>query len=242
VKRSFNRAHDGLRPVDIETGYLHQPAGSALISVGNTRVICAASVVKSIPGWMREQKVDGGWLTCEYQMMPASTSSRKSRETLKPQGRTQEIQRLIGRSLRSVVDLSKFGPNTVYLDCDVLDADGGTRCASISGASVALQMAFKSMLKKGEISEFPIIEHVAAVSVGMVDGTPILDLDYNEDSSAGVDMNVVMTESGKLVEVQGTAEGQTFSRQEMDAMLDLAEIGIQQIIALQKQAIESLEL
>ena len=216
------------------------PAGSVLIEIGKTRVICAASVRNSVPRWMREQNVTGGWLTAEYQMLPSSTTERNAREASlgKPSGRTQEIQRLIGRSLRSVIDLKKIGARTIQLDCDVIDADGGTRCASITGASVALNMALRKLFKEGAISSWPMSQHVAAVSAGIVDGEMLLDLSYSEDSSADVDMNVVVTESGELVEIQGTAEGRTFSQQQMHDMLKLTVDGAAELNKQQKKSIE----
>ena len=230
---------NSLRPVEIITEFQKNPAGSVLIACGNTRVICAATVSEEVPPWMRNQKVPGGWVTAEYQMLPSSTSTRSRRETKKgPSGRTQEIQRLIGRSLRGAVDLKKLGERTIHLDCDVLDADGGTRCASITGAMIALNIAVEKLLAKGVIEENPIIANVAAVSVGIVDGKPTLDLCYEEDVAAEVDMNVVMSENGKLIEVQATAEGEPFSREEFNQMLDLAESGIRELLIKQKDALK----
>ena len=191
-----------------------------------------------VPPWMRAQKVPGGWLTCEYGMLPSSTHNRMQREAARGRqsGRTLEIQRLIGRSLRAAVDLKKLGPNTIYIDCDVINADGGTRCASISGASLALNMAMKKLAKKLKCN--PVKENIAAVSVGMVNGEAVLDLNYHEDSTAEVDMNIVMTESGKFIEVQGTAEGQAFSYEEMQQMLDLGRKGCEKIFELQKKVLQ----
>ena len=240
MKRSDSRLNDQLRKVKIIPDYLAHPAGSALIDIGGTKVICAVSFEPGVPPWMRAQGVPGGWVTCEYGMLPASTHERMRREASagKQGGRTVEIQRLIGRSLRMSVDLLKVGENTVSLDCDVIDADGGTRCAGITGAAVALALAGK----RGAGSVFPenpFRESVAAVSVGIVDGVPVLDLCYAEDSRAEVDMNVVMTASGKLVEVQGTAEGEPFSRAQLNELLDLAEHGLRQIFEIQRQAVEA---
>ena len=227
-----------LRPVTVTTGFQRNPAGSVLIECGNTRVICAASVIEDVPPWMRSQKVPGGWVTAEYQMLPSSTSTRNRRENKSgPSGRSQEIQRLIGRSLRGAVDMQKLGPRTIHIDCDVLDADGGTRCASITGGMIALNLAVKSLLDKGLIEENPVIGNVAAVSVGIVDGEPVLDLCYEEDVKADVDMNVVMSSDGKLIEVQATAEGEAFSRDELNELLDLAEKGIKELLQHQQSVL-----
>jgi len=241
VQRIDQRQNDELRPCKFQCNYLKHPKGSVLIEQGNTRVICAVSVVPGVPRWMKNQGVSGGWLTSEYQMLPGATSERSSRDINRGRlnGRAQEIQRLIGRSLRAVVNLEKLGANTVYVDCDVIDADGGTRCASINGAAVALQIAFREMMREGAIDEVPLIEQVAAISVGIKKNTPLLDLCYIEDSSADVDMNIVMTESGKFIEVQGTAESGAFSRKQMDEMLDFASSGIKSIIELQKQCLST---
>ena len=237
LKRVDGRDCCQLRKIKIIPDYLTHPIASALIEMGGTRVICSVSFESGVPGWMRAQGVPGGWVTSEYGMIPASTHSRVQREASKGRqnGRTMEIQRLIGRSFRSVIDLSALGPNTVYIDCDVIDANGGTRCASISGASVALQLAFRRLLAKKLIPRFPMRENVAAVSVGMLKKECILDLCYEEDSAAEVDMNVVMTESGKLVEVQGTAEGAPFSRKQLNELIDLAEHGLKRIFRIQKE-------
>ena len=206
------------------------------MEMGGTKVICAVTVEPGVPGWMRAQGVPGGWVTSEYGLLPASTNARNQREATKGKqsGRTMEIQRLIGRSFRTVVDLKSLGQNTVYIDCDVIDADGGTRCASITGASVALQLAFRNLVEKNVLHKFPMKENVAAVSVGMKDGEVLLDLCYEEDSNADVDMNVVMTESGKIIEVQGTAEEVPFSRRELDRMLDVAGVGLERLFACQR--------
>jgi len=240
MKRLDGRAPDELRKLKITPGFLSHPLGSALIAVGGTRVVCAASVENKVPPWMKAQKVSGGWLTCEYGMLPASTHDRMKREASngKQGGRTVEIQRLIGRSLRAAVDLEALGEHTVYLDCDVIDADGGTRCAGITGASVAAALALHTPWAREHFAGVVFKELVAAVSVGIVAGVPMLDLNYREDSSAEVDMNVVMTESGKLIEIQGTAEGAPFSRRQLGELLDLAESGLRQIFAIQRAALE----
>ncbi|AKJ64688.1 ribonuclease PH [Kiritimatiella glycovorans] len=240
-EREDGRAADELRTVAIEPGFIRSARGSVLIAMGNTRVICTASVDESVPGWMRAQNVPGGWLTAEYGMLPAATADRNRREVSagKPGGRTMEIQRLIGRALRAVVDLEKLGRRQIYLDCDVIQADGGTRTASITGAYVALRLAVNHMRNTGLIKENPISEPLAAVSVGVVEKTPLLDLCYVEDSAAEVDMNVVMTASGKFIELQGTAEERPFSRDQLDAMLGLAEKGIGELLELQESVISA---
>ncbi|MBO7147079.1 MAG: ribonuclease PH [Lentisphaeria bacterium] len=239
MKRIDARKNDQLRKVKIIPDFLAHPAGSVLIDMGGTKVICAVSFEPGVPPWMRQQGVPGGWVTCEYGLLPASTHQRCQREASKGKqgGRTMEIQRLIGRSFRSVIDLIALGPNTIYIDCDVIDANGGTRCASITGASVALQLAFRKLMEKKLISRFPMKENVAAVSVGMKNGECLLDLCYEEDSSADVDMNIVMTESGKLVEVQGTAEEVPFSREELDKMLNVAKRGLDVLFEEQRKII-----
>ena len=240
MKRNDGRGPEDLRPLKITPDFLSHPLGSALIAVGGTRVVCAATIENKVPPWMKLQKVSGGWLTCEYGMLPASTHERMKREASngKQGGRTVEIQRLIGRSLRSVVDLEALGENTVYLDCDVLDADGGTRCAGITGAAVAAALALHSPWAKEHFTTPVFKELVAAVSVGVVGGVPMLDLNYPEDSSADVDMNVVMTESGKLIEIQGTAEGAPFSRARLNELIDLAESGLRKIFAAQRAVLD----
>ena len=237
MSRVDGRAYNELRKLEIIPGFLSHPAGSVLYSTGGTRVICAASLENNVPPWMKAQKVSGGWATSEYGMLPASTHSRMKREAShgKQAGRTVEIQRLIGRSLRSVVDLSKLDGYTLHLDCDVIDADGGTRCAGITGAAVAVALACRRL----ELDPSPFKELVAAVSVGIIDGTPMLDLCYEEDSRAEVDMNVVMTESGKLIEIQGTAEDKPFDRRQLNELLDLAEHGLKQIFEIQRAALEA---
>jgi ribonuclease PH len=226
-----------LRVTEIEPGFVRSATGSALISCGETRVICTASVQESVPRWMAKQ--GRGWLTAEYGMLPASTSDRKPRDVTKgrPDGRTVEIQRLIGRSLRGVVDFAALGERTVYVDCDVLQADGGTRCASITGGFVALELACRRLVEKGTLARVPLTGSVAAVSCGIVDGTPLLDLDYPEDSSAEVDANVVMTGDGGLVEVQATAERTPLSRAHLDELLALAASGIDALRAIQASAV-----
>ena len=226
MPRSHDRAPDALRPVEILPGFVRTATGSALISCGETRVICTASVQESVPRWMAGKS--RGWVTAEYGMLPASTGERKQRDVTKgrPDGRTVEIQRLIGRSLRGVIDFDALGERTIYLDCDVLTADGGTRCASITGAYVALHLACARMIEEGRLTTMPLTQSVAAVSCGMVGGVALLDLDYSEDSTAEVDANVVMTGDGGLVEVQATAERTPLSRASLDELLALAAAGI----------------
>ncbi len=235
--RHDKRSYDQLRPFQIRKNFAPGATGSVLVQTGHTHVICAVMVEESVPRWMREQKVTGGWLTAEYSMLPYSTSERKARDISrgKLDGRSQEIQRLIGRSLRAVVDLEKLGTRTVWVDCDVLHADGGTRTAAITGAYVALELAVQKLIEKKLLTENPIREAVAAVSVGIVDGNPLLDLNYVEDKDASVDMNVVMTAGGNFIEVQGSGEETTFSRAEMDGMLELARKGIEELIQSQRK-------
>jgi ribonuclease PH len=237
LTRFDGRGPEDLRKVAIETDFMPNAEGSCLASMGNTRVICTASIDENVPRWMQGRGT--GWVTAEYSMLPRSTDERVPREVNKgrPSGRTQEIQRLIGRSLRAVTDMSILGERTVWLDCDVLQADGGTRTASITGAFVALSLAFNSLIDKGSLSESPMIDSVAAVSVGIVAGVPVLDLNYAEDSTADVDMNVVMTGAGKFVEVQGTAEKGTFDRDELNTLLDLAAKGIGELTSFQEAAL-----
>jgi ribonuclease PH len=237
-ERALNRTPDALRPVTIEPGALRHAEGSALIAVGDTRVLCAASVEAGVPAFLRG--TGSGWVTAEYGMLPRSTHTRSPREAARGRqgGRTQEIQRLIGRSLRAVVDLDRLGEQTITLDCDVLQADGGTRTASITGAWVALAMAIEWMQREGRLPTQPLRTQVAATSVGMFGGEALLDLDYSEDSKAGVDFNVVMLGTGQLVEVQGTAEGEPFTRKQMDVLVDLAEAGIRQLFAMQRDALD----
>jgi ribonuclease PH len=239
MQRSFDRAHDELRPVKILRQFTNIPEGSVLIEIGETRVLCTASVEEKVPPF---QKGTGkGWVTAEYAMIPRATQTRTQREATKGKltGRTMEIQRLIGRALRSVVDLKKLGERTIWLDCDVLQADGGTRTASITGAYVALQDAVQYLLDKKLIRANPILDTLAAISVGKVRGQAVLDLAYDEDSIAEVDMNVVMTGAGKFVEIQGTAEEIPFDRSELDQFLGLAEKGIRQLMVIQKSAVET---
>jgi len=235
--RDGARAADQLRPVRITRSYTIHAEGSVLIEFGATKVLCTASVEEKVPG---HKKGSGeGWVTAEYGMLPRATHSRNDREAArgKQSGRTQEIQRLIGRSMRAVFDLSKLGERTIHLDCDVLQADGGTRTAAITGAFVAAQDAVTLLMAQGKLLESPIRDHVAAISVGIVQGTPLLDLEYTEDAACDTDMNVVMTGAGHFVEVQGTAEGAAFTRLEMDALLALAEKGISDLVALQKHSL-----
>ena len=235
--RSDGRAANALRAVRMTRNYTIHAEGSVLIEFGNTKVLCTASVEEKVPP---HKKGSGeGWVTAEYGMLPRATHTRSSREAAKGKqsGRTQEIQRLIGRSLRAVFDLKKLGERTISLDCDVIQADGGTRTASITGAFVAAQDAVNKLIAQGKLSESPIVQAVAAISVGIVQGTPLLDLEYTEDSACDTDMNVVMTGSGHFVEVQGTAEGTAFSRKEMDALLVLAEKGIGELIVLQQEVL-----
>lgn len=241
MARIDGRAPDELRKIVITPDYLSHPLASVLIRNGGTRVVCAVSIDAKVPAWMKNRKVPGGWITCEYGMLPASTHDRMKRESSagKQGGRTVEIQRLIGRSLRMSADPLKLGENTAYLDCDVIDADGGTRCAGITGAATALAIACRRGVAKGIFPENPFKESVAAISVGVIGGVPMLDLCYEEDSNAEVDMNVVMTESGKLVEVQGTAEGEPFSRARLNELIDLAEHGLKQVFAMQREAVET---
>ena len=238
-KRIDGRAADELRSVKFTKDFITTATGSVLIEMGNTRVICNASVEENVPGWMRYQKVPGGWVTAEYSMLPSATQNRTQRESSKGKigGRTMEIQRLIGRSLRAVVDLKKLGRRQIYLDCDVIQADGGTRTASITGAYVALKLAIKRLMDDGLLKEDPVTEGLAAISCGIHKKTPILDLCYLEDFAAEVDANFVMTESGKIIEVQGTAEGAPFSKDELIKMMTLAEKGIGELVVMQKEVI-----
>ncbi|MCY0388678.1 ribonuclease PH [Robbsia sp. Bb-Pol-6] len=236
--RRDDRAAHALRSVRLTRGFTKHAEGSVLVAFGDTQVICTASVVERVPEFLRGR--GEGWLTAEYGMLPRATHTRSDREAArgKQTGRTQEIQRLIGRALRAVFDLQKLGPRTLHIDCDVIQADGGTRTASITGAFVAAHDAVRTLLESGRIAETPITDFVAAISVGMLENTPLLDLDYSEDSQCDTDMNVVMTGQGRFVEVQGTAEGEPFSRDDMNALLDLAHDGIAQLIAAQRAALE----
>jgi len=235
--RSYDRAPNELRPTTIQPNFVKPAAGSVLIGQGETRVICTASVQESVPRWMAGK--GRGWVTAEYAMLPASTGDRKARDISKGKldGRSVEIQRLIGRAIRGVVDFEALGERTIYLDCDVLTADGGTRCASITGAFVALDLAARKLLKEGKIERSPLTGSVAAISCGIVGGVPLLDLDYSEDSTAEVDANVVMTGDGGLIEVQATAERTPLSRAHLDDLLALAADGIEALRAVQAQAV-----
>jgi ribonuclease PH len=239
--RSDNRAPDQLRPVNIQPEYVSTAEGSVLIEVGNTRVICTASIEESVPVFLRNS--GKGWVTAEYGMLPRATLTRTTRESARGRigGRTHEIQRLIGRSLRAVMDLEKLGERSILLDCDVIQADGGTRTASITGAFVALKLALSKLVQAGTLSSMPLRDSVAAVSSGIVEGQPLLDLCYEEDSRADVDMNLVMTSAGKFVEVQATAEHQVFDHSELDAMIQLARNGINTLLEKQQAVLGKLE-
>ncbi len=239
--RTDGRNTNDLRAVRILTDFMPQAEGSALIEMGNTKVICTASVEDRVPPFLRNK--GQGWVTAEYSMLPRATNQRTPRETGRggPSGRTHEIQRLIGRSVRAIVDMKRIGERTITLDCDVIQADGGTRTAAITGAYVALELACRRLLQTGQIKRSPMLDQVAAVSVGIVGGRPLLDLKYDEDSGAEVDMNVVCTGDGRFIEVQGTAEGKPFSRIEMDQLLGLAGEGIQKLLILQKEALAAAE-
>jgi ribonuclease PH len=236
--RHDGRAADQLRTISIKAGIAPHATGSALCSFGDTQVICAATVEHRVPPWMRAQNVAGGWITAEYSMLPYSTLDRKRRDVSKGKqdGRTVEIQRLIGRSMRAILDLKKIPGLTIWIDCDVLRADGGTRTASITGAYVALRLAIKKLLKEKKIAEDPLTDSVAAVSVGIVNGKAALDLDYIEDSAADVDSNIVMTGGGRYVEVQGTGEENTFTGRQLQEILKLAQKGAEELTVLQKKA------
>lgn len=240
VKRIDGRQADELRSIKFTKNFITTAKGSVLVETGNTRVICTASVDENVPGWMRYQKVPGGWVTAEYSMLPGATHTRTQREATRGKigGRTMEIQRLIGRSLRAVIDLKKLGRRQIYLDCDVIQADGGTRTASITGSYVALKLAIQQLMKEGLLKEDPITDGLAAISVGICKKIPLLDLCYLEDSDADVDANFVMTHSGKIIEVQGTAEGAPFSKDELMQMLTLAEKGTSEIAELQKATLD----
>ncbi|HEY6327480.1 MAG TPA: ribonuclease PH [Candidatus Cybelea sp.] len=235
--RSDGRRADELRPVTIEPGFLKYAEGSALISVGNTRVLCAASIEDRVPAWMKGRGV--GWVTAEYAMLPRATQERTQRESSKGRlgGRTHEIQRIIGRALRAVTDTARLGERTVWLDCDVIQADGGTRTAAVTGACVALALALRTRFDPADRAHWPLVAMVAAASVGIVAGQPLLDLAYDEDSQALVDMNVFMTDGGRFVELQGTAEAAPFDRRELETLLGLADLGIRRLFALQDAAL-----
>lgn len=239
MSRPDGRQPDQLRPISFIPNVAPHATGSVLVSFGDTRVICSATIEDDVPRWMRAQKVEGGWLTAEYSMLPYSTLERKPRDISrgKLDGRSSEIQRLIGRSLRAVVDLKKVGQRTIWIDCDVLQADGGTRTAAITGGCVAMAIAFNKLMNDGKLKDFPVRKLVAAVSAGIHEGVPVLDLNYVEDKGATVDFNVVMTEAQEFVEVQGSGEEAVFSGDQMGAMLDLCRKGANEIVSLQKAAI-----
>ncbi len=234
-KRSLNQ----LRPVRFQNHIAPYATGSTLIEWGNTRVICGVNIEETVPRWMKEQSVPGGWITAEYSMLPYSTLQRKQRDSTKGKidGRSQEIQRLIGRSMRAALDLVKLGPRTIWVDCDVLQADGGTRTAAITGAFVALSLAMKKLLAEGKLTQSPILHPVAAVSVGIVNGQPMLDLCYVEDAAAEVDLNLVMNSAGQLIELQGSGEESTFSEAQLTEMLALGKAGIRELLVAQKKAL-----
>ena len=238
ITRADGRMPIDLRPISFECGYTRYAEGSVLVSFGETRVLCNATVEERVPPFLRGQ--GKGWVTAEYSMLPRATHSRSSREATRGKvgGRTHEIQRLIGRSLRAVVNLEKLGERSILIDCDVIQADGGTRTASITGAYVALSLAIKGLIERGELKESPLVDSVSAISVGIVDGTPLLDVDYSEDSRADVDMNYVITGDGRFVEVQGTAEEVPFTIEEMDALRDLALAGCRQLTKLQQKVLQ----
>jgi ribonuclease PH len=237
--RPSKRGANQLRPVKITRHYTKYAEGAVLVEFGDTKLVCTASIEEKVPVFLKGK--NQGWLTAEYGMLPRSTETRMQREAVggKQSGRTQEIQRLIGRSLRTIVSLEKLGERTLHIDCDVIQADGGTRTAAITGACVAVHDAIKTLMKKGVLSDNPLLDFVAAVSVGIYKGMPVLDLDYDEDSACDTDMNVVMAERGGFVEIQGTAEKAPFKRDQMNKMVDLAEAGIRELIALQKESLSS---
>jgi len=234
--RPSHRKNDELRSIEFIPNFNPYAEGSCLVKYGNTHVICTATVDDKIPSWLKGE--EKGWITAEYAMLPRSAQTRVPRESKKPSGRTQEIQRLIGRSLRAVVDLKKMPETMIYIDCDVIQADGGTRVASVSGGFVALYLAIQKLLKEGKLTKNPIREFVAAVSCDISDSQAVLDVDYDEDSTSQVDMNFILTESGKIVEIQGTAEGEPFTEGQFNELLELGKQGIKQIIAKQKEALQ----
>jgi ribonuclease PH len=242
MDRIDGRTNDQLRPVAFELGIAPNAAGSALITIGNTRVICGVMIEESVPRWMKEQGISGGWLTSEYSMLPYSTQTRKPRDIARGRidGRSVEIQRLIGRSLRAVVDLEKLGPRTIWMDCDVLQADGGTRTAAITGASLAVAIACRKLAKEKKLDAPPVQKLVAAVSAGVLDGQPVVDLNYEEDKLVTVDFNLVATEDGEFVEVQASGEEATFAQSQMDEMLALGRKGIAELIAAQRAVLARL--
>lgn len=237
--RADGRAANQLRPLRFQNGIAPYATGSTLIEWGNTRVICGVTVEESVPRWMKEQNVVGGWITAEYSMLPYSTLQRKSRDITKGKidGRSQEIQRLIGRAMRAAIDLEKLGPRTIWVDCDVLQADGGTRTAAISGAFVALTLAVRRLIADGKLTDNPLLHAVAAVSIGIVGKQPMLDLCYTEDAAAEVDFNLVMNAVGEFIELQGTGEESTFSQNQLNDLLALGKAGIQQLLAAQQAAL-----
>ena len=237
--RADGRATNQLRPLRFINGIAPHATGSTLIEWGNTRVICGVTVEENVPRWMKEQNVTGGWITAEYSMLPYSTLQRKSRDITKGKidGRSQEIQRLIGRAMRAAIDLSKIGPRTIWIDCDVLQADGGTRTAAISGSFVALSIAIRRLIADGKLSESPMLHAVAAVSVGVVEKRPLLDLCYTEDAAAEVDMNLVMNSAGEFIELQGSGEESTFSEKHLAELLALGKTGIRELLAAQQAAL-----
>lgn len=237
--RADGRKPDQLRPIRFQNGIAPNASGSTLVEWGNTRVICAVMIEESVPRWMKEQGVTGGWLTAEYSMLPYSTQQRKQRDSTrgKVDGRTQEIQRLIGRSMRAAVDLEKLGQRTICIDCDVLQADGGTRTASITGAYVALSLAVRKLMAEGKLTGNPILHGVAAVSVGICDGKPLLDLCYTEDAAAAVDFNLVMNSEGEFIELQGSGEESTFSEAQLASLMALGKKGIGELLAAQQAAL-----
>jgi ribonuclease PH len=239
-RRSDNRRSDELRPVRFQNHIAPYASGSTLIEWGNTRVICGVTIEETLPRWMKEQGVSGGWVTAEYSMLPYSTLQRKTRDISKGKidGRSQEIQRLIGRAMRAALDLEKLGPRTVWVDCDVLQADGGTRTAAITGAYVALSLAVRKMQQEGALSQNPLLHAVAAVSVGIVEKQPMLDLCYVEDAAAAVDLNLVMNSAGEFIELQGTGEEATFSELELVELIRLGKIGIQELLSAQQRALK----
>ena len=242
-KRADGRTANQLRPLRFQNDIAPHATGSTLIEWGNTRVICGVTVEETVPRWMKEQKIEGGWLTAEYAMLPYSTLERKARESTrgKIDGRSQEIQRLIGRAMRAALDLEKLGERTVWVDCDVLQADGGTRTAAMTGAYVALSLAMQRLLVEGKLAEDPVLHAVAAVSVGIVNGQPLLDLCYTEDVAATVDMNLVMNSAGEFIEVQGSGEEATFSEKQLNDLLALGKTGIQELLVAQEKALLELK-
>jgi ribonuclease PH len=242
MQRSDGRPPDQIRPVNCELNIAPHATGSVLIAMGNTRVICGVTIEEIVPRWMKEQNVSGGWLTAEYSMLPYSTTTRKQRDIAKGRldGRSTEIQRLIGRSLRSVFDLEKLGPRTIWIDCDVLQADGGTRTAAITGASLAVTIACQKLLEEKKITSSPMLKLIAAVSAGVVEGSALVDLNYEEDKAASVDFNLVATEDGEFVEIQGSGEEATFTQAQLDQMLALGRNAIAQLIVAQRNVLDLL--